>query len=224
MTRARPVIAIDGPSGVGKTTVSRLLAGRLGYEYINTGAMYRSVALAADEAGVDLTSGEELAVFLLTVEAAYDFDKGSIILNGRDYSALVATQRAGALASVASSKAPVRDFLVAFQRTLGASGGVVMEGRDIGTNVFPDAEVKFFLDAPHEVRALRRHKESGASEGASGTDVSEQIRERDARDTTRALSPLKTAPDAVTVDTGELSIEGVVELLVKTLEEKGIAC
>ena len=223
MTRARPVIAIDGPSGVGKTTVSRLLAGRLGFDYINTGAMYRSVALAADEAGVDIASDKELSAFLSTIVAAYDFARGSIVLNGRDYSSLVSTQRAGALASIASSKKPVRDFLVAFQRTLGEAGGVVMEGRDIGTAVFPDAEAKFFLDAPHEVRAMRRHKENGASEGASGTAVSDQIRERDARDTTRALSPLKTAPDAITVDTGELEIEGVVELLVKALEDKGIA-
>lgn len=223
MTRARPVIAIDGPSGVGKTTVSRLLAGRLGYEYINTGAMYRSVAVAADEAGVDLASEEELSVFLSSIEAAYDHDKGAIVLSGREYSALTGTQRAGALASVASSKKPVRDFLVAFQRTLGESGGVVMEGRDIGSNVFPDADAKFFLDAPHDVRAMRRHMESGACEGASGADVSEQIRERDARDTTRALSPLVAAPDAITVDTGELTIKGVVELIVKALEEKGIA-
>jgi len=223
MTRARPVIAIDGPSGVGKSTVSRLLAERLGFVYINTGAMYRSMALAADEAGVDLASDEELAAFLTAIEAAYDFDKGSIILNGSDYSSLVSTQRAGALASIVSSKKPVRDFLVVFQRTLGEAGGVVMEGRDIGTVVFPDAEAKFFLDAPHEVRAMRRHKESGASEGAREADVSRQMRERDERDTTRALSPLAAAQDAVIVDTGKLAIEGVVDLIVKVLEERSIA-
>lgn len=223
MTRARPVIAIDGPSGVGKTTVSRLVAGRLGYAYINTGAMYRSVALAADEAAVDLASDDELAAFCSSIEAAYDFDKGCMTLNGEDYMAAAATQRAGSLASIASARRPVRDFLVAFQRTLGESGGVVMEGRDIGTAVFPDAEVKFFLDAPHDVRARRRHKETEACEGAREADVSAQIRERDKRDATRTISPLTAAPDAVVVDTGELTIEGVVETVLKVLEEKGFS-
>jgi len=222
VTRTRPVIAIDGPSGVGKTTVSRLLAQRLGFNYINTGAMYRSVALAADESGVDLESDSEMAAFLSDVKAAYDSEKGAIVLNGHEYSAVTGTQRAGALASVASSKRSVREFLVSFQRTLGEAGGVVMEGRDIGTAVFPDAEVKFFLDASHEIRTKRRHKEPEASEGANSETVSRQLRERDKRDSTRELSPLKAAADAITVDTGTLSIGEVVETLVSALEEKGI--
>ncbi|MFQ5735435.1 MAG: (d)CMP kinase [Thermodesulfobacteriota bacterium] len=220
--RDGPVIAIDGPSGVGKTTVSRLLAQRLGYRYVNTGAMYRALALAAEEAGVDLESAQALAGFCSALDARYDYEKGSVILNGRDYSSRVATQHAGHLASIASSKKPVRDFLVAFQRRLGAGGRVVMEGRDIGTVVFPEADAKFFLDASHEVRASRRRLEVQEKEGSGGDDVSRNIRERDERDAGRALSPLKKAPDALYVDTGELTIEGVVQRLVRALDEKGV--
>ncbi len=218
-----PVVAVDGPSGVGKSTVSRLLAARLGFMYVNTGTMYRSVALAAEEAGVDLHSEEAMERFCSTLKAGYDREKGAIVLNGSDYSGSVATQHAAAIASVVSSKRPVREFLVSFQRELGCEGRVVMEGRDIGTVVFPDADAKFFLDAPHEVRAARRSLEVSANEGSVNKDVSREIRERDARDATRAVSPLVKAADAVEIDTSTLDANGVADAMAGVLKERGIS-
>lgn len=217
------IIAVDGPSGVGKTTVSRLIAGRLKLKYINTGAMYRSLALAADEAGVDLNSEKELLDFCSNAKAEFSEDSGGIILNGKDYTGGIRTQRAGDLASVVSTKKPVRDFLVNFQRGLGKDGSIVMEGRDIGTVVFPDADVKIFLDAPHEIRARRRHLELAAKTGLKQGDVSLELKERDRRDTERANSPLKIADDAVYVDTGGLEAQEVADRILKILKDRGVA-
>ncbi len=215
-----PVIAIDGPGGVGKTTVSRLVAERLSLRYINTGSMYRIIALGASDAGIDINSDEALGSFCSKAAVTVDEKTGHFLLNGADYTDRLRTEEAGALASVVSAKTSVRDFLVAIQRSLGAEGGVVMEGRDIGTVVFPDADAKFFLDASHEVRAARRHLELAAkNKPADHDEISRELAERDRRDIERENSPLKAADDAVYIDTGPYSIEEIVELICKKAKE-----
>lgn len=213
------VIAIDGPSGVGKTTVSRRVAEILGYSYVDTGAMYRSLAVAANAAGVDIESDLALRDYCARVSITYDA-VGNMLIGGVDYSGSIRTEEAGALASITSAKTPVRDFLVACQRQLGEAGSVVMEGRDIGTVVFPDAIVKIFLDASHDVRAARRHKELAEKGKAAASDVSRKIEERDRRDTQRKNSPLVAAKDAVVIDTGSLDIDGVVARILEIVKER----
>ncbi|MBI2413971.1 MAG: (d)CMP kinase [Deltaproteobacteria bacterium] len=219
--RRRPLIAIDGPSGVGKSTVAMALADKLGFRYINTGAMYRALGLAADEAGVDVTDNEALKRFCASVTLRFDTARNSLIINGRDFSADIKTQRAGSLASVSSANPSVRELLVSFQRSLGRDGGIVMEGRDIGTVVFPDAELKIFLDASHEVRALRRHLELKGNKDTRA-DVSAEIKERDRRDTERKESPLRMAEDAVRIDTSHLGINDVVEKAIDCARKAGL--
>jgi len=210
------IIAIDGPAGVGKSTVSKGVASALGYAYINTGAMYRAFALSAVELGVHADRPNEIKNFCETVHMEYDPAASTVKASGVDYTQEVKTLRAGELASVYSSKRPVRDFLVAYQRSLGQRGGVVMEGRDIGTKVFPDADIKIFLDASPEVRAKRRADEHNkASE-----EVAKALAERDERDTKRVESPLQMAPDAVRVDTDGLDIEGVIGSVLQKVIEK----
>jgi len=219
-----PVIAVDGPSGVGKTTVSRRVATRLGYRYVDTGAMYRSLALAAKDAGVDIESDTALRDYCAGVNISYDA-AGNMRIAGVDYSDRIRTEEAGAIASITSAKTPVRDFLVACQRRLGEDGFVVMEGRDIGTVVFPDADIKIFLDAPHDVRAQRRQweleeKRGGAPFAVVASDVGKKIAERDRRDTERKNSPLKAADDAIHIDTGSLDIAGVVDKILSVIKKR----
>ncbi|OGQ55524.1 MAG: cytidylate kinase [Deltaproteobacteria bacterium RIFCSPLOWO2_02_FULL_53_8] len=219
MTKRHFVIAIDGPSGVGKTTVSKRVATALGYRYVDTGAMYRSLAVAANAAGVDVESDVRLNDYCARVVVSYD-GQGNMLLDGVDYSDRIRTEDAGALASITSAKTPVRDLLVACQRMLGREGNVVMEGRDIGTVVFPDADVKIFLDASHDVRAARRHNELAQKGGGAVSDVSKKLAERDKRDTQRQNSPLKAAPDAVVIDTGSLDIDGVTARILEIIKER----
>lgn len=223
MTRSsidKIVVAIDGPSGVGKTTISKRVADRFSLKYVDTGAMYRALAVGAEEAGVDIDNDESLSEYLSSIEIT--FKDGRIYLNGKDLTERIREPDAGVLASKASSKTLVRDFLVAEQRRLGLGGGVVMEGRDIGTVVFPDADLKIFLTAREDVRALRRHgdyMEKGIT-GKGVGEVKEELNARDKRDTTRANSPLVKASDAVTVDTSEMTIEGVVEKINDLVTKK----
>jgi cytidylate kinase len=211
--RPRPLVAIDGPVGAGKSTVARALAGVLGFTYLNTGAMYRAVAIAAVERGIDLNDDPGLAARLAPILAgiAIGFDGERVLLDGRDVSGKIIAPAISELASRLSTLAVVRDRLHQAQREAGRDGGIVMEGRDIGTAIFPDAECKFFLTAEVEVRARRRFDELVAK----GTDVTfaavlAQLRERDRRDQERELAPLRRAADAIEIDATLLNVNEVV--------------
>ena len=199
MTRSRPVIAIDGPVGAGKSTVARRLAEVLGFEYVNTGAMYRAVAVAARAAGIgDGDAETERKLDALLDSARINFSDGRIMLDGRDISAEIGSPEISESASRLSTLGVVRARMRDLQRAAGAHGAVVMEGRDIGTAVFPDAEFKFFLDAGAEVRADRRWRELDAHGVAiTRAEVLAQLHERDRRDRGRELAPLMPAPDAI---------------------------
>ncbi len=215
MTRARPLVAIDGPVGAGKSSAARALARALGYTYLNTGAMYRAVAIAARDAGIAAGAPrlEERLVPLLA-GIRIEFSGERLLLGGRDVSAQVSEPAIGDLASRLSALGAVRSRMRELQRAAGEQGGVVMEGRDIGTVVFPDAEFKFYLDADVMERARRRHAELGAKGAAISLDeVAAQLRERDARDSQRELAPLRAAPDAVVIDSTGLTLERVVDAM-----------
>lgn len=229
MTRAKPIVAIDGPVGAGKSTVARALARELGFRYLNTGAMYRAVAIAASEAGIDLSAPDleaKLAPVLAAIRISFEGER--IVLNGADVTERVTDPAISDLASRLSALGAVRARMRELQRAAGSEGGVVMEGRDIGTAIFPDAEFKFFLDADVAVRARRRYEELAAKGASISYDqVLEQLRERDARDSSRALAPLKRADDAIVVDSTALDIPAVTNaikehILAATNADKGL--
>lgn len=210
------MVAMDGPAGAGKSTVARKLAAELGFGLIDTGAIYRTVALAASRAS--LGSGDVDAVTrlaqALVERRAIRLEAGKTLLDGEDVSQAIRTPEMSLAASAVSAVPGVRAALLAVQRQLGAEGGVVLEGRDIGTVVFPDAERKFFVTASVEVRARRRYDELMAK----GTDVTfeatlDDVKRRDEADSTRAVAPLKPADDAEIVDTSGMSIDDVVRAL-----------
>jgi cytidylate kinase len=215
MTRASPVIAIDGPVGAGKSTAARALARALGYTYLNTGAMYRAVAIAARDAGVTADApGLEARLAPLLAAIRIEFSGERLLLGGRDVSAQASEPEIGDLASRLSALGAVRARMRELQRAAGERGGVVMEGRDIGTVVFPDAEFKFYLDADVMERARRRHAELlKLGSALSLEEVAAQLRERDGRDSGRELAPLRAAPDAVVIDSTGLSLERVVDAM-----------
>ena len=215
----RLIIAIDGPSGAGKGTVARALAARLGYRHIDTGAMYRALAWKASRDGVDLA--DEAAVAALGERAAFDVEAGRIAIDGHDVKAAIRTPEIDKAATVVARHPAVRRVLVARQRSFGEGGGVVMEGRDIGTVVFPDADVKIYLDASPEERARRRAADPAhtSSQGTQLSDVATALAERDKSDSTRAVSPLSVAPDAVVIDTTGVSIEDVIERVLKLIAD-----
>lgn len=228
----RPVVAIDGPAGAGKTTVTRRVARALGYLLVDTGALYRAVALAAERAGVDWDDAQGVAHVARDLAARHAIafeslpDGGQrLMLDGQDVSAEIRTQPMGQGASKVSAVPAVRDALLDVQRSSGERGGVVLEGRDIGTVVFPDAEAKFFLTASIDVRAGRRHAELRARGIEADLDeVRREVAERDRRDSTRPIAPLRQAPDAVLLDSSKLSVDEVVLAIVervRTLEGAG---
>lgn len=212
----RIVVAIDGPAGAGKSTVARRVAGRLGYTYIDSGAMYRSVALWALRQKIDPSDMHRMEV--LAREASIEFEPGGtrVRLNGEDVSESIRAPEVSVAASCAAAIPGVRRALVERQRQMGAEGSVVMEGRDIGSVVFPDAAVKVFLDADTEERVRRRATERRETPGA----VASQLLERDRRDTGRAEAPLMQALDAVYLDSTRMSIEEVEEAILKLVRAR----
>jgi cytidylate kinase len=215
------VVAVDGPSGAGKSTAARALAARLGYTFLDTGAMYRAVALRALEEGIPLEDGARLAALAAACRLELSADGREVRLDGWDVSALIRTPEVSRAASLVSAHAGVRRVLVARQQEMGASGRVVLDGRDIGTAVFPDAEVKLFVTADPRRRAERRCLElQEAGYAADPVAIEAEIRARDEADSTRADSPLARAPDAVEVDTTRLSPEEVVESMLTLVRER----
>ncbi|HEX8128825.1 MAG TPA: (d)CMP kinase [Pyrinomonadaceae bacterium] len=218
------IIAIDGPSGAGKSTLGRRLARELGLLYVDTGAMYRAAALAVVGAGVNATDADEVArvAARARIELAGDPDSLRVLLEGRDVSAEIRTEQITRLSSVISAIPAVRRDLVRRQREMGErGGGVVLDGRDIGTVVFPNADVKFFLTAIPEARARRRFDEDHRTEpDLTFQDTLADINTRDERDSTRADSPLRIAEDAVVIDTTDLSVEQVFARMLEVVRER----
>jgi cytidylate kinase len=221
------IIAIDGPSGAGKSTLGKMLAESLGLLYLDTGAMYRAVALAALQAG-ETIEDEEKAIEIAKhskIELAGEPDFLQIKLNGQDVSDEIRTNEVSQMASIVSSISEVRKILVKHQRTLGetAPNGCVLDGRDIGTVVFPNADVKFFLTAKPEARARRRFEEN-AQRGQTSIyeETLAEINQRDDRDISRKDSPLSIAEDAVVIDTSELNLREVYEQMLEEIKGRGM--
>ena len=209
-------IAIDGPSGAGKSTIAKSVAKKLGIDYIDTGAMYRAVAYKANKLGIDFN--DKSAVKEMLEDTDIDFVKGDVILDGNVVNDKIRTSEISRLASVCSAVLEVREKLVELQRSMGTKKSVIMDGRDIGTNVLKDAEYKIFLTASPQERAERRYNElSKRGENISYEDVLKDIQKRDYDDSTRALNPLRKADDAVEVDTTGLNIDEVVNCVLKEI-------
>ncbi len=212
-------IAIDGPAGSGKSTIAKALAKELGIDYIDTGAMYRAFGYKIREKGIDMHDPAQLDALLCSTEI--DFDRGKTLLDGSDVSSAIRTPEISMLASECSAIAEVRKKLVALQQAMGESKSVVMDGRDIGTVVFPKAKYKFFLTASSEERAKRRFAELTAKgERTTFEQVLEEMNRRDHNDTTRKVTPLRRADDALEVDTTKMSIEEVTEFIISKITEE----
>ena len=218
-TQRRVVVAIDGPSGAGKSTIAKRLASRLGFIYIDTGAMYRAVALWAVRQGID--PGDMHRSEQLAIAARIDLSPGRIALNGEDVTEAIRMPDVSNGASKIAVIPGVRRAMVAKQREIGERASVVMEGRDIGTVVFPNADVKVFLDANPEERVRRRYEELKAKGQIVSTEqLSADMRERDRRDSTRADAPLAQAPDAVYFDSTGLGIDEVEEAILRIVRTR----
>ncbi len=219
----RLIIAIDGPSGSGKSTLARLLSERLGYLYLDTGAMYRAAALGARKAGIDIDDNQALAKFCSELDICFMVEEGAVktLLKGEDVSEEIREPEMGLLASAISARPPVREKMVELQRRMGERGGVVLEGRDIGTVVFPRADLKFYLDASLAERAQRRGKElSEKGKKVELKEVMEEIKERDHKDRSRDLAPLKKADEAIVIDSTDKGIQEVLEEMLGYLIQK----
>lgn len=214
------VITIDGPAGAGKTTVSRALADRLEYKYIDTGALYRGVALAAKSQGIGADDDAALEKLCDSLALTFVWRQGllRLVANGEDISDKIRTPEITMLASAVSARPVVRKFLLTVQRDLGREKSAVFEGRDMGTVVFPDAEIKFFLEASEKTRSYRRYLELKSKNSQSLEDVEKDMRQRDKNDSTRAIAPLKPAGDAKIIDTTDLSVDEVVELMLTHIQ------
>lgn len=217
------IIAIDGPSGAGKSTLGRMIARELGYLYIDTGAMYRAAALAVIESHVSLNDAQSVAAVTKSADIKLEGDPDSlrVSLNGRDVSEEIRMEEVSHVSSVISTIPEVRRTLVERQRKMGAHGRVVLDGRDIGTVVFPNADIKFFLTAQPQERAARRFKEERLRErDVTFEETLTDINTRDERDSTRQDSPLAIAEGAVVIDSTDLSIEEVCERMLSVIHER----
>lgn len=202
------IVTIDGPSGVGKSTVARRVADLLGFSCLDTGAMYRAVALKVSEAEVDPNDPASLSRLLSGTMVEFS-PEGLVFLDGRDVSKLIRTEKISSLSSELAELAEVREFLIGIQRKIGEGENIVAEGRDMGTYVFPGARYKFYLDATVAERAKRRFLQSKRGD-IPLSDVEDELRRRDRRDTLRAENPLRPAQDAVVIDTTRMSAEDVI--------------
>jgi len=217
MHRNGLVIAIDGPSGAGKSTVAHLLAERLGYQQIDTGAMYRAVAFLIHQEGIDPDDLEALERFCSGIDIRLERLDGHqrVVANGQDVTRQIRTPEMSLMTSRISALGPVRQAMLQAQRRMGAQGGVVLEGRDIGTVVFPDAEVKFFLSASAQERGRRRYQELLAKgEQVTLEDTIQAVTSRDLQDSQRDLAPLRMAVDAIAIDSSDRTIEEVLDAMV----------
>ena len=223
VSRKKWVIAIDGPAGAGKSTISRNVAHALGYRYIDTGAMYRAMAWKALQAGMPFDSSDGLTRLVKKARLRFVKKDGSfhVLVDGEDPGQRIRTQKVSRVTSVLAAVKGVRKILRQRQRALGRRGGVVMEGRDIGTAVFPDADMKFYLDASPLERARRRYRELRAkNKRVSLRAIAEAIRRRDYRDKARGIAPLRVAHDAVVLDTTDLSQNEVSKLILLWIAKK----
>ncbi len=216
-------IAIDGPAGSGKSTIARILSHKLGFIYVDTGAMYRAIALYCLRQGLKPEEEEKIEHLLPQIEVSIAYEEGNqvVYLNGENVSDQIRTPQVSAMTSPVAAYGPVRGKLLELQRRLARENDVVMDGRDIGTHVLPDAELKIYLTASVETRALRRYKElEGKGDKTPLFEIEESIRQRDERDMNREIAPLKQAEDAYFLDSSDLTIDEVVAKIEALVKER----
>jgi len=227
-------IAIDGPAGAGKSTIAKRAAKQLGFIYVDTGAMYRAMALYLLRKGIDRTDEKAIEASCLDMDISLQYENGEqkVLLNGEDVSGLIRTEEVSSMTSAISVYAPVRQKLLELQRELAQTKNVIMDGRDIGTCVLPNAQTKIYLTASSEVRAKRRYDEL-AAKGVEKElkekgimcnleEIEQDIIERDYRDMHREIAPLKQAEDALLIDSSQMNIDQVVEAIIDTAKQQGL--
>jgi cytidylate kinase len=220
------IVTIDGPTGSGKSTVGRLLAGRIGFTYLDTGAMYRAVALEVKRRGIDPSDCAALGRLCATITIAFEEADGArVYCNGQDVTEQIRTQEISMLASRVSAQQCVREELVRMQRDCGRQGRIVVDGRDAGTVIFPSALFKFYLDAEPDVRSQRRYKELiEKKQNVTYSIIHKELVKRDQDDSSRALSPLKPAADAIIINTSSMTVEEVVRKMQDCIDARTLQC
>lgn len=214
------VIAIDGPAGAGKSTAAKLLASRLGYRYLDTGALYRALAWQVKAQGIDVSQAPMMEYMLNSTKLDFSFQNGNIrvLINAHDVSQEIRAPEISRLSSCIAKLPIVREWLLPIQRNLARGGRIVAEGRDMGTRVFPEADVKFFLDADLAARSQRRfHEVTQAGHQTNLEEVTQEVQNRDSQDMSRSIAPLKPAPDAIVIDTSRMTVEQVVEAMLEQI-------